>query len=117
MKKMFKQTLSFVSVILAMAFVFMAPANAMNYDTYDPDTVSYDTDDLDQTSYVPEVAAAIPIAFHNFDMMKLKISHDIMEKQDHNSYFKPVKHKSVVFSNIKGGGFSLAQASKTGSYT
>jgi len=100
---MVKRLLSLISVVLAMGFVFMSPAAAVEYE---PDSKMMVSND-DTT-----VATAIPIAFNKFDMIELTLSYDDLEKHEYYYYFKSEKHKPVVFSNVQGGGFSLAQAIK-----
>ena len=96
---MVKRTLSFLSVILAMSFVFMAPANAMDSEY---GAVSFEND-----------ADALPTQFDHKIVMLPDIQFDLVEMPDENYKSVDIDNILVTFSSVKGGGFSLAHASKT----
>ncbi len=95
---MIKRTLSFLSVILAMAFVFMAPANAIDA-KYGVVSFENDTD-------------TVPTQFDHDPVMVPDIQSDFIDNPDENYNSVYIDHAGVDFSSVKGGGFSLAHASK-----
>lgn len=96
---MVKRTLSFLSVILALAFVLMTPANAIEAEY---GVVSFEN-----------YTDALPTQFDNKIVMLPDIQYDLFEMPDENYKSIDKDNILVAFTSVKGGGFSLAHASKT----
>ena len=107
---MVKITLSFLSVILAMAFVCMAPANAMNTDTLQYSAVSFD-DTVDLPHEFDYAVVMLPHEFDHAVVMLPDISINKIRQIDKNNKSVDIE-RAFNFSNVKGGGFRLAHTSK-----
>lgn len=97
---MVKRFLSMLSVILAMGFVFMSPASAMDTDF----ALSFDAPAPDKAISIDDNQVVLPTASM------------IIEKPIEKTYSVTSRFNAVVFSEAKGGGFSLAHGIRPRSY-
>lgn len=99
-----KRLLSIMSVIFAMAFMFMQPASAIDFDS--PETLMVSTFDTGPAQAVPiDDVASFPI---------MSVAFTYLEKEQTHIRFDFVTgHRNIaIFSNVQGGGFVLALGGK-----
>lgn len=99
---MIKRYLSMISVVMAMGFMCMSPASAMD------------------TAFNPSFDAPAPdkaITFDDTPVIEPAVQHSAIDSQTEKQHLLAQDHKSVAFSSVQGGGVTSTQGGRPVSHS